>query len=135
MEPISTAIIAALVQNAVPLVASIIGMVVAWAGKKTTEYVSQKTKNEAVNNAIQHITHTASTIVADLEQTVVPYYVRESVDGKLTKDQRSAVKKIAMDRIKKQVPESVMALALIAVNSLDDLLSGKVEQAVINLKK
>lgn len=124
------AIIALLIQSAVPIAASAITMLVAYLGKKAAEYTAQKTKNEAVNNALAHITNTAETIVRDIEQTVVPYYIRNAEGGKLDKAERDAVKKMALDRLRKQVPDSIKALAGIAINSIEDLMSAKVEVAV-----
>ncbi len=114
------AIMPLLIQALLPMLGSIITALVGWLLVEIQGYVKNKTKSQQVNDALAHVTKTAATIVKEVEQTVVPYYIKNSVDGKLTKEQMEAVKQIAYSKVKDQLPTVITDLAGTAVNSIEE---------------
>ena len=130
----SSLILGALTQALIPVGGAIITTLVSWGLLEAKNYIKSKTQNETVNDAVGHVCHTVETVVADLEQTVAAGYKNMNTDGKLTKDQATALKNIAMDRVKNQIPQAIADTAALAVNSLEELISSKIEKAVLEMK-
>ena len=118
-----------------PVLGTVMVGLASWAGVEATKYVRTKTKNEAANDAISHICHTVQTTVADLNQTMVPALQKAAADGKLTRADGKTLKTIAFGKVKDQIPTAVEQSARLAVTSVNDLISAKIEQAVGEGKK
>lgn len=113
-----------------PILGAIATGLVSWGAIEVTKYVKSKTKNEAANDAISHICHTVETTVASLNQTLVPALQQAASDGKLTAKDGSMLKKIAMNKVRSQLPTAIENSARLAVNSVNGLVEAKIEQAV-----
>jgi hypothetical protein len=125
-----------LFMNAIlPVLGTILSGLVTWGAAAGTNYVRQKTKNEAAVNAMERISHTAQTVVDNLNQTLVPAMKEAAEDGRLSSDDIARLKNTALNNVKSQVPEAVQTAATLAVNSVRDLISAKIEQAVGKAKK
>lgn len=113
-----------------PILGAIATGLVSWGAIEVTKYVKAKTKNEAANDAISHICHTVETTVANLNQTLVPALQKASADGKLTANDADYLKAAAIQSVKNQLPTAIENSARLAVNSVNDLVEAKIEQAV-----
>lgn len=113
-----------------PVILVIVPAMVTWGLAELSRWIRSKTKNENVNYAMDQVSSTITTIVAELQQTV-----REAMaDGKITKEEAEKIKAIAMQKVTAQVPLATQKLAKLAVNSLDDYISSRIEQEVLYLK-
>lgn len=118
-----------------PTIATIVAGLVSWMAVEATKYVRAKTRSGAANDAVSHICNTVETVVANLNQTMVPALQEATKDGKLTKANGEILKTIAVQAIQSQIPAAVERSAKLAVNSVNDLISAKIEQAVGKQKR
>lgn len=122
--------------NAVlPVAGTIITGLISWGLIELSKYLKTKTKNEVVNNAMAHISHTVNTTVKEIEQTIVPEIKAALRDGKLTSAEARKLKDIAIAKVKAQLPKDIKKAAYGAVNSLTSIIGAKVEGAVFDLMK
>jgi len=115
-----------------PTILTLLSGLVSWGLIELTKYIRTKTKNEAVNDAVAHICHTVDTTVKELAQTTAAEY--KNSDGSLSKDAAIRLKFLAIKKVKNQVPDAIMMTAGIAVNSVNQLISAKIEKAVFEMK-
>ena len=121
--------------NAVlPVAGTVVTGLVSWGLFELNKFVKTKTKNEVVNDAMEHISHTVETSVHELEQTLVPEAKEALKDGKLTSEEAMKIKEIAISKVRAQLPKKMEKAAQSAVNSLNGIIGAKVEKAVLNLK-
>lgn len=126
-------IAAFLVQAFVPSL-TLLTPLVTWALGAGIKYISQKTKNEAVEMALTRVSHTVETIVDSLTQTMAQSLREQSKDGKLTSEDAMILKDKAVSAVFRQVPISVQKLAEEGVNNLGLFVSDKIEKAVLKQK-
>ena len=112
-----------------------LGLLAVWAIGEATRYLRSKTKNENTTNALERLSHTATSAVAELEQVVVPAMRERSADGHLSSEDRLYLKRLAIQRVKERVAPELQAIAQKAVANIDIWLSSKVEQAKLDLKR
>jgi hypothetical protein len=126
MNEILTQLMAALI----PIFGTILTALVSWAALEFAKYIKTKTKNELAYNAVATICDATETTVAKFNQTVIPELKKRAADGKLSRSDINEVKKMAMIEVKKQIPDAIDAAARMSVNSITDLITGKIEKAV-----
>lgn len=97
---------------------------------KANAWVKEKTQNEMAENAMRRITHTAETVVDELNQTLVPKVLAAASDGKLTADDAHMLKNEAVGMVRDRLPLAVMAASKFAANNVATLIGAKIEQAV-----
>ena len=126
------------VEAVLPLVGTVVSALVAWGLFELKKFVAQKTTSAAVNDAVAHIAHTTETVVKKMEQTVVANIKDMAADGKMDKAEvkraLSQVKENAMFEIRAQVPAAIQTTAGMAVNSLTQLISDKIEAVKLENK-
>lgn len=135
IEVLLAALTPVLIKAVLPVAGTVASALISYAAFEFKRYLSKKTKMDAANDAISHIEKTAITVVRDIEQSLMPAYERMSATGKLTDEFRTALKNIAIKRVKEQIPVELEALAKYAVKNIDDLIKNKIEGAVLDLKK
>jgi len=123
------------VNTILPIGGTILTGLISWGLIELNKYVKTKTKNEIVNNAMSHITHTVNTTVKELEQTIVPKVKAALKNGKLSSAEARKLKDIAIAKVKAQLPKDIEKAAYGAVNSLTSIIGAKVEGAVFDLMK
>jgi predicted HicB family RNase H-like nuclease len=128
------ALLPIILQAAAPAIGSLLSGLAAWALLSVQNYVKSKTQNEAINQALAQICTLVETIVKELEQTLVPIYKQRSGSNKLFETEAEAIRRIALNKIKAQLPAAAAQMAGLAVNSLDDFIKSKIEQAVQEMK-
>ena len=129
------ALMAQLVSELIPVLVPIISGLISWGLVEFSKYMRTKTKNESANDAITHVTETISTVVTELEQTMVPAMKERAKDGKLDEVDRQALKAIAIEKVSSQIPDKMQKLTGLFVNSFEKFISSKIEKAVSDLKK
>lgn len=122
--------IAIFVSSFAPVLGTIITGLVSWGVVEITKYVRQKTKSESANEAVSQICQIAQTTVAELNQTMVPAMQKAAADGKITKEDALHLKKLAVEKINKQIPGAIEQSAKLAVNSVSALIEMQIEKAV-----
>lgn len=127
-------IVAICMQTLLPIIGTVISGLASWGLIELNKYVRTRTKNESINDALSHVTHTVETTVKDLEQTMVKELKAASADGKLTRQDALSLKDVAVMRIKSQVPDAIQKAAALGVKSLGDLIEAKIEKTVLELK-
>lgn len=118
----------------VPVLATLLSALVSWILFEVTKFVRNKTKNEAANDAVTHITETVNTTVKELQQTLVPAFLEMAKDGKLSPEDKSKLKDLAIKKVNEQLPDKMTKSAQGVVNSIDQFIKAKIEQAVLELK-
>lgn len=127
-----------LIQSLVPFAFStLIGVITPLASLvllKVKTWVGAKTKNEALTTALERVTHTTETVVAALNQSVVPGLKAAASDGKLTKEDAANLKSMAMTTVMLTLKDEIKANAELGIQDINLLIGAKIEQAVGKLK-
>lgn len=118
----------------IPALAMVITSAFTYANVAFTKWIKQKSKSEEINDALTRITHTVETTVADISQTVVAEMKEANSDGKLTKEEITHVKGLAVEQVKRQLPLTIQQTAELGINSLQTFIESKIEQAVVSQK-
>ena len=106
-----------------------------WGAVEATKYIRRKTSNEAVAGAMERVTLTAETVVAELSQTMVDDLRAAAKDGKLTKADAAALKELAVQRVRDRLPGDVAKLLGGVAADLTEIVGAKIEQAVANANR
>lgn len=123
-----------IIQAVVPVLATAISSLAGVVLLKVNKFIAVKTKNETVNAAMTRITETTKTIVDNITQTVASEY-KDKSGGQLTNAQAINLKDRAFSAVFEQLPTSVLSEASEAVGPIGNIISAKIEQAILNQKK
>lgn len=126
--------IADILPGLVTVAGTVITGLISWGLLSAGQYVKTKTGNLMVEYAMTRVSHTAETVVAGLSQTMAAELRAAAADGKLTKEDAFLLRTRALTEVKAQLPAVVKKYAGMGVKSLDTLIRGKIEQAVLNQK-
>lgn len=110
----------------------------AWLGKRVDAWLAAKTENQLLEGFLVWLDHLVFSAVKELAQTLVPEYQKKTVDGKLTKAEAAELKRLAIATVKKRLGALGLAKAAklgFAESALEDLIGGRVEAAVHDLKR
>lgn len=118
------------VNSFAPVLGTAMTVLVSWGTIELTRYVRSKTKNETANAGVKRICDMARTTVAELNQTLVPAMRKVAADGKLTQADAAYLKKLALEKVKKQIPIAIEQAANLAVNSISALAEAEIEKAI-----
>lgn len=113
-------------------------VVLALAGTLITmaiNWVRVRTNNDQAAAALERLSHTTATVVAELQQTVVPKLRAASIDGKLSPEDQRELRHMVLARVKDTVSPEVLRLARRALADTDRWLLRKAEQSVLRLKR
>jgi len=101
-----------------------------------TQYVRTKTqesRNSAYSDAVDIVEDVSANVVSCLMQTVVDGIKEKSADGKLTEDEKTEIKQMAVTAVREQLSENV--IQTIGVDKLDIMISTMIESAVRTIKQ
>lgn len=137
-EDLKSALLSLFVQHVLPILATGIGLLGAWALAKLAQKLDSDGKGSKVARLGAWAAHLASTVVADLEVTLRPKLKASTADGKLTPEEVKQLRDEALARLKalageKGLEELRKALG-IAAPELDKYLLGLLEKAVGGLR-
>ena len=93
--------------------------------------IGDKQLRDGIEHAMGRLDFIATTIVADINQRVKA----ARADGKLTPEEASKIKTIALARIKAQLPPYLAETLAGSVQDLDRYISAKIEQKVLEAKR
>lgn len=113
-----------------PVAGTVLTGLVSWGVFEITKFFRTKTKNEAVNDAIDHVCNAVETTVADLNQTMVNGLKQASADGKLSQGEIFKLRELSLHKIQKQIPAAMQKTAEFAVTSFNDFVVSKIEHEV-----
>jgi len=122
------------IQILAPIAVSVASALIIWLLGEAGRWVRTKTQNEKVINAMDRLTCTAATTVAELEQALVPALKARTEDGKLTARERGQLQRLALEKIKTRLTPAIQQQAGLAIADLDSFLQAKIEQAVLQMK-
>jgi hypothetical protein len=121
-----------------PVIAPAITTIIAWLVSmlliEAKKFVKTKTKNAAVNNAMERISHTVETTVDELNQTMAADLKEKSDDGKFTNDVAKDLKTKAFRIVLAQLPDALKEDAKLGVNCVYTLIRSKIEQSLLKQK-
>lgn len=101
---------------------------------KIKNWVDSKTRNENIAWAMERLTHTTETVVADLTQTISESIKADASDGKLTGSDMASLKSIAISTVKTRLKDEIKTYVEMGVNNLDLFIGEKVEQAITRIQ-
>lgn len=110
---------------------TLIVLIVGWALKLLGAYIASKTENENVKNAFGTLQELVTVNVSAIEQE----FRKKLEDGVLTDEEKSDLKKMALDRINNQMPVFIKTHLEKGVADLDSFVNSKIEETVLNMKK
>jgi DNA-binding protein Fis len=115
-----------------PLVIAAISALAAYFAK----LINEKAKNELLKSGLTKLDHLIFTVVMELEQTMVSEFKKVSADGKLSDEDKKALKDAALNKLKSYFSlDAIMKLFGLANTAIaEDLLSSKIEAAVKSVK-
>jgi hypothetical protein len=123
-------VIAILAPYVVPIAWTFLTTLGGWVLAEAGRWLRRRTRSDAAVWALERITQTAATVVADIEQRVVPLYREAAADGRLDKSDQAELRRHAIARIKTILGPEVQKQARVAVADLDALILSKIEAAV-----
>ena len=110
----------------VPAGVAIIGSLIAWGLKELNTFIRSKTKNEAIQGAMDQISEVTLSVVHDLEKTTR----KAAEDGRLTPEEAKELRQVAVAKVKTMAPKAVTVATKGGMDYMDDYIGGKVEQMV-----
>lgn len=110
----------------VPAGVAIIGSLIAWGLKELNSFIRSKTKNEAIQGAMDQISEVTLSVVHDLEQTTR----KATEDRKLTLDEANELRQVAIAKVKAIAPKAIDAATKGGMHYLDDYIAGRVGEMV-----
>jgi len=119
-----------LLKTLVPILVSVVGILVSWGLAELSGYIRSKTRNENALKAMEDISALVRTTVSEVGET----FQKASADGKITRAEAISMKTTAIKKVKAQIPPLVKKHALLAVNSLEDFIAGRIEREVSKAK-
>lgn len=114
----------------VPVIVAILATLVSVGMVQLNRWLKLKTGSEAVAAAGEIVAATVNQLAA----TTVKTFKTASADGKLTLVDARTIKNQAIFQVKSQIPATVAKAACAAIGDLDAFISGKIEQAVTEIK-
>ena len=124
-------ILAALAQQIVPIVGTVIAGLAAWG----ISILKEKTKADAAKNALDQVDQVVHTVVGGLSQTVVDGLKSATQDGKLSLEDAKKIKSDAIGQTMALLSLSVITAANRSVPDLQAYIAQKIEERVLAQKK
>lgn len=126
-------------QIVVPAIFTAIAGIVTWGGARLIALIDAKTKNETVAGVLARLTSAVQTVVLDINGTVKAAYVEATKDGVLSPDEKTALKKLALDKVKEHLGKSGLQtlITILGLNGelVDSFLGSHIEAAVESMKE
>lgn len=129
-----------LMQQVVPAVASIVGLVISWAvltlKGKLSSLLASHVSNTQVRGALDLANDVVSTVVLELNQTMRAKFEAAAADGTITAEEAGKLKDEAVSRAKALLGEEGLRRLKGALGGIDlgTLLAAKVEAKVAETK-
>jgi hypothetical protein len=116
------------------IVSAILVPLLGFLGKKLADFISTKTKNEAVKGILLKLDHAAVTVVQELSQTMADKFKEASADGKLSPEESQQLKDLAISKLKSYLSLDEVA-KLLSVADVQSFLASKIESAIVQVKQ
>ena len=120
-----------LMQIIVPAVTTVVGLLVAWGLAELRKYIKTKTTNEASIQAFDTVSDLIQSTVASINQTTRKAFA----DGKLTENEKKALKESATAIILNQIPAATKSVLERSVNDITEYINHRIEQTVAAEKR
>ncbi len=120
-----------LMQIIVPAVTTVVGLLVAWGLAELRKYIKTKTTNEASIQAFDTVSDLIQSTVASINQTTRKAFA----DGKLTENEKKALKESAAAIILNQIPAATKSVLERSVNDITEYINHRIEQTVAAEKR
>lgn len=109
-----------------PALTTVVGLLVAWGLAELRKFLKTKTDNETVTQAFDQLSNVVQTTVVSLNQT----FSRALADGKLSDPEKAEIKKMAVERVKSQIPKVTKKVLVRAITDLERHIDDQIETAV-----
>lgn len=117
-----------------PVIVALVGMLAAYLAKM----IKGKVDNQLVEKGLLMLNDGVWTVVKEMEQTMASEFKKAAADGKLTDDEKRALKSAALMKLKSFVSLDELARLLGLgkdAGAVENLIDSKVEAAVHDLKE
>jgi hypothetical protein len=119
-----------LLQIVIPLATIVVTAFTSWALAWASAYIKSKTENETVGFAFDRAQVIIKDVVAKVNQSVK----EAGADGKISKEEATTIKAVAIASINKQMPGAVKDVLELAVGDLQDWIDTQIESSVYYFK-
>jgi len=123
-----------LIENAVNVAAALFIALIGVFGAWLTAKLGKVTQLDTVNKAQQELIKLAQITVGELKQTVVDGMKAASKDGKLTKDEITALGQLLYEKTTAKLSDSAMSVLTAAQVDISALITGTAEQMISGMK-
>lgn len=116
----------------------VVPAILTWLGAAGARWIQAQTGNTKLAQAMLRLADTINTVVAEVEQTVVPEMRSRAASGKLGAADMAAIKQVAVNKVKQYLGDNGLNI-LSSYLKLDetgtlDFIAGKIEAAVLTMK-
>ena len=123
-----------LIDNAVNIAAAFFVALIGVFGAWLTAKLGKATQLDTVNHAQQELIKLAQITVGELKQTVVDGMKAASKDGKLTKDEITALGQLLYEKTTAKLSDSAMSVLTAAQVDISALITGTAEQLISGME-
>lgn len=99
------------------------------------ETLQDENAKKALSNAVNSVDEIITTVVTSIEQEEKQEVLKAMEDGKVTRDELTKLKDVAVDRVKQQLLPDTVKLLEQSFGDLSAYISQKVSEQVFNLKQ
>ena len=123
-------LIESFLEDILQIVVAVIGAAVAAGTAVFVRWITRKTKNDTLGEYVGMLAFYAEQAVNEIAQTQAELLKEAAADGKLTAEEKAAMKKAALDNLKAIAPDAMLKFMERANSDIDVLLSTLIESAV-----
>lgn len=108
---------------------------------KKDEILGQIASNKYINDseiaqdALRFIENIVSNVVEEVDDTVKKEILKATEDGKLTDEEKTKLKTMAMDLVKSEISDPIKEAASSLIGNLDNYISTLIENRVTEMKE
>ncbi len=123
-----------MIKYVLPALIPTIGSFLTWGLAEMSKFFKVKKESEVASKAFKEVSEIVNVVVSDVAQGMASDIKEASLDGKLSKEEKELLKKQAVDKVFKHLPEMTKKTVSLSVNSLQNFIEDKIEQVVIDKK-
>jgi hypothetical protein len=110
-----------------------------WASVRFGIWLKGRTKQDSISGILARLLDVIMTVVAELEQTLVPAYKARVADGKLTPQDIKELRDIAVAKVKERLGigqwQTTLAALGLTPDGLASFIIGKIEASVFAMRQ
>lgn len=115
----------------IPFAVTAISVLTTWALFELKKWIKARTDSDELNASLEVLEQVVQAVVTEINETVKTI----GVDGIITKEEAQRLKSKALMAVNKQLPDATKKTLTLWIAKLNDFISGKVEVAILDVKK